>query len=235
VSAYWRGGQTRYIAVQIDPPADNRQLFRRSFAQRMASGPRASRFTSSIPGKLRWFAYSFFRIPLSVLSGSPQSFSIVDAQLPPALARLLREVGGDAFAVREIGLRDAQRCRNLAIIQATGNGKDSGPRPIPKKRSPKKSRSTLNPGHARSGFAAAELSGFTSPTARRFAHRPRCVRHFRHRSTFEAESLTRRPPPGVSAEGIGQKNTKTEGGGNGSVDLRVGERGIFVNLPILSR
>jgi predicted nuclease of predicted toxin-antitoxin system len=33
--------------------------------------------------------------------------SIVDAQLPPALARLLRENGYDAFAVREIGLREA--------------------------------------------------------------------------------------------------------------------------------
>ena len=32
---------------------------------------------------------------------------IVDAQLPPALARLLRESGCDAFAVREIGLREA--------------------------------------------------------------------------------------------------------------------------------
>ncbi len=32
---------------------------------------------------------------------------VVDAQLPPALARLLREVGCDAFAVREIGLREA--------------------------------------------------------------------------------------------------------------------------------
>jgi predicted nuclease of predicted toxin-antitoxin system len=30
---------------------------------------------------------------------------IVDAELPPALARLLRESGYDAFAVREIGLR----------------------------------------------------------------------------------------------------------------------------------
>ena len=32
---------------------------------------------------------------------------VVDAQLPPALARLLRETGCDAFAVREIGLREA--------------------------------------------------------------------------------------------------------------------------------
>ena len=32
---------------------------------------------------------------------------IVDARLPPALARLLRESGCDAFAVREIGLREA--------------------------------------------------------------------------------------------------------------------------------
>jgi hypothetical protein len=32
---------------------------------------------------------------------------IVDAQLPPALAWLLREADCDAFAVREIGLREA--------------------------------------------------------------------------------------------------------------------------------
>ena len=32
---------------------------------------------------------------------------VVDAQLPPALARLLRESGCDASAVREIGLREA--------------------------------------------------------------------------------------------------------------------------------
>jgi predicted nuclease of predicted toxin-antitoxin system len=32
---------------------------------------------------------------------------IVDAQLPPALARLLRESGCDAFAVRDIGLPEA--------------------------------------------------------------------------------------------------------------------------------
>ena len=32
---------------------------------------------------------------------------VVDAQLPPALTRLLREAGCDAFAVREIGLREA--------------------------------------------------------------------------------------------------------------------------------
>jgi predicted nuclease of predicted toxin-antitoxin system len=32
---------------------------------------------------------------------------VVDAQLPPALARLLREAGCDASAVREIGLREA--------------------------------------------------------------------------------------------------------------------------------
>ena len=31
---------------------------------------------------------------------------IVDAQLPPALAELLRELGQDAVAVRDIGLRD---------------------------------------------------------------------------------------------------------------------------------
>lgn len=33
---------------------------------------------------------------------------IVDAQLPPALAQALREVGCDAVAVREIGLREAK-------------------------------------------------------------------------------------------------------------------------------
>jgi predicted nuclease of predicted toxin-antitoxin system len=33
---------------------------------------------------------------------------IVDAQLPPALAQLLRQRGYDAVAVREIGLRDAR-------------------------------------------------------------------------------------------------------------------------------
>lgn len=32
---------------------------------------------------------------------------IVDAQLPPALARTLREAGHDAEAVRELGLREA--------------------------------------------------------------------------------------------------------------------------------
>ena len=32
---------------------------------------------------------------------------IIDAQLPPALARTLRAVGCEAFAVRELGLRDA--------------------------------------------------------------------------------------------------------------------------------
>jgi predicted nuclease of predicted toxin-antitoxin system len=32
---------------------------------------------------------------------------VIDAQLPPALARLLREADCDAFAVREIGLREA--------------------------------------------------------------------------------------------------------------------------------
>jgi len=32
---------------------------------------------------------------------------VVDAQLPPALARLLREAGCEALAVREIGLREA--------------------------------------------------------------------------------------------------------------------------------
>jgi predicted nuclease of predicted toxin-antitoxin system len=33
---------------------------------------------------------------------------IIDAQLPPALARALRESGHDAQAVREIGLREAE-------------------------------------------------------------------------------------------------------------------------------
>jgi predicted nuclease of predicted toxin-antitoxin system len=32
---------------------------------------------------------------------------IIDAQLPPALAASLRAVGCEAFAVRELGLRDA--------------------------------------------------------------------------------------------------------------------------------
>lgn len=32
---------------------------------------------------------------------------IIDAQLPPALARALRALGFQAFAVRELGLRDA--------------------------------------------------------------------------------------------------------------------------------
>ena len=33
---------------------------------------------------------------------------LVDAQLPPTLARALREVGQDAQAVRELGLREAE-------------------------------------------------------------------------------------------------------------------------------
>jgi predicted nuclease of predicted toxin-antitoxin system len=33
---------------------------------------------------------------------------VVDAQLPPASARVLRDSGCDAVAVREIGLRDAK-------------------------------------------------------------------------------------------------------------------------------
>lgn len=33
---------------------------------------------------------------------------VVDAQLPPALARVLREAGHDAQAVRDLGLRDAE-------------------------------------------------------------------------------------------------------------------------------
>jgi predicted nuclease of predicted toxin-antitoxin system len=40
---------------------------------------------------------------------------VVDAQLPPALARLLREAGCDASAVREIGLREASDAENLAV------------------------------------------------------------------------------------------------------------------------
>ena len=33
---------------------------------------------------------------------------LVDAQLPPALAQTLRELGHDAVALRDIGLRDAE-------------------------------------------------------------------------------------------------------------------------------
>ena len=33
---------------------------------------------------------------------------LVDAQLPPAVARWLRDAGHDAQAVREVGLRDAE-------------------------------------------------------------------------------------------------------------------------------
>ena len=33
---------------------------------------------------------------------------LVDAQLPPALAGLLRELGQEAVTVRDIGLRDAE-------------------------------------------------------------------------------------------------------------------------------
>lgn len=33
---------------------------------------------------------------------------LVDAQLPPALAVALRQAGGDAVAVREVGLREAK-------------------------------------------------------------------------------------------------------------------------------
>jgi predicted nuclease of predicted toxin-antitoxin system len=32
---------------------------------------------------------------------------LIDAQLPPNLAKTLREIGSDAIAVREVGLRDA--------------------------------------------------------------------------------------------------------------------------------
>ena len=44
---------------------------------------------------------------------------IVDAQLPPGLARALREVGCDAHPVREIGLREANDYEiwNYAIQQ----------------------------------------------------------------------------------------------------------------------
>ena len=44
---------------------------------------------------------------------------IVDAQLPPGLARALREVGCDAHPVREIGLREANDSEiwNYAIQQ----------------------------------------------------------------------------------------------------------------------
>jgi predicted nuclease of predicted toxin-antitoxin system len=34
---------------------------------------------------------------------------VVDAQLPPALARVLRDSGCDAVAVREIGLRQKEK------------------------------------------------------------------------------------------------------------------------------
>ena len=33
---------------------------------------------------------------------------LLDAQLPPALARWLREVGHEAYPVREVGLREAE-------------------------------------------------------------------------------------------------------------------------------
>jgi predicted nuclease of predicted toxin-antitoxin system len=44
---------------------------------------------------------------------------VVDAQLPPGLARALREVGCDAHPVREIGLREANDSEiwNYAIQQ----------------------------------------------------------------------------------------------------------------------
>ena len=54
---------------------------------------------------------------------------VVDAQLPPALARLLREAGCDAFAVREIGLReasDAEIWRYAVQQQAAIITKDDG-------------------------------------------------------------------------------------------------------------
>ncbi|MES2691979.1 MAG: DUF5615 family PIN-like protein [Verrucomicrobiota bacterium] len=45
---------------------------------------------------------------------------LVDAQLPPALARWLSEAGHEAFAVREVGLREAE---DLAIFDyALRNG-----------------------------------------------------------------------------------------------------------------
>ena len=49
---------------------------------------------------------------------------VVDAQLPPALARLLREAGCDAFAVREIGLREASDAEiwRYAVQQGVSRG-----------------------------------------------------------------------------------------------------------------
>ncbi len=46
-------------------------------------------------------------------TGQPRRFAthvrfVLDAQLPPALARALREAGYDVRAVRELGLRDAE-------------------------------------------------------------------------------------------------------------------------------
>jgi predicted nuclease of predicted toxin-antitoxin system len=46
---------------------------------------------------------------------------VVDAQLPPALARLVREAGCDAFAVREIGLREASDAAELKIADWVKN------------------------------------------------------------------------------------------------------------------
>ena len=47
---------------------------------------------------------------------------VIDAHLPPALARLLREADCDAFAVREIGLREASDAEiwRYAVQQQAG-------------------------------------------------------------------------------------------------------------------
>jgi predicted nuclease of predicted toxin-antitoxin system len=45
---------------------------------------------------------------------------LVDAQLPPALARWLREAGHDAQAVREVGLREAHDNDIWRQASATG-------------------------------------------------------------------------------------------------------------------
>lgn len=45
---------------------------------------------------------------------------IVDAQLPPILAKILRDKGHEAFAVRELGLRDADDGLIWARAEADG-------------------------------------------------------------------------------------------------------------------
>ena len=53
---------------------------------------------------------------------------VVDAQSPPALALVLRDIGCDAVAVREIGLRDAKDSDifSTTVIGRDGNGIDDG-------------------------------------------------------------------------------------------------------------